>query len=379
MTVSQQLPPGHQINLNALTRLFRYTSTAYKYLFFQAILEHLNSSDFSQGKIPLKSLATEMVVLGWYPLKFFHVSFGTQDQVASIIERLNFSLNEKAISNPQTRNELRKAVQVQSQSIGLSQLLDFVPYRLLTPFFSEQLRGTREARKNQLIKELAHEYFDAEKPLYRFTSNEDDDPCIELHPAWLEYFNTSANLSIVRGWVTWEWVRYLQARNPNTPNVVNKITPPAKRASLSRPTQFWKRVLGAQHEVRCIYSDQRLVPDSGFALDHFLPWSFVCHDQLWNLCPVSPSANSSKSNRLPASGYIDSFIEQQHYALTIGRDVIGGNDWTRLTEGYVLDLRLSQTELLNVDKLHKAYCSVLMPLMTLAEQSGFEANWQYRH
>ena len=36
-----------------------------------------------------------------------------------------------------------------------------------------------------------------------------------------------------------------------------------------------------------------------YDVDHFVPWSFVMNDELWNLMPIDSSLNSSKSNRLP--------------------------------------------------------------------------------
>jgi len=35
------------------------------------------------------------------------------------------------------------------------------------------------------------------------------------------------------------------------------------------------------------------------SLDHFVPWSYVAHDEMWNLHPTTKSINSSKSNNLP--------------------------------------------------------------------------------
>ena len=34
-------------------------------------------------------------------------------------------------------------------------------------------------------------------------------------------------------------------------------------------------------------------------MDHFVPWSFVANDELWNLIPIEKRLNSSKSNKLP--------------------------------------------------------------------------------
>jgi hypothetical protein len=53
------------------------------------------------------------------------------------------------------------------------------------------------------------------------------------------------------------------------------------------------------------------------SIDHFIPWSFVLHDRLWNLIPTSRSINSSKSDLLPPlETYLDSFINLQYRAYT---------------------------------------------------------------
>jgi len=35
------------------------------------------------------------------------------------------------------------------------------------------------------------------------------------------------------------------------------------------------------------------------SIDHFVPWSYVAHDEMWNLNPTTKSINSFKSNKLP--------------------------------------------------------------------------------
>ena len=35
------------------------------------------------------------------------------------------------------------------------------------------------------------------------------------------------------------------------------------------------------------------------SIDHFVPWQFVAHDELWNLSPTTKTINSSKGNKLP--------------------------------------------------------------------------------
>ncbi|EON91203.1 hypothetical protein MARLIPOL_14925 [Marinobacter lipolyticus SM19] len=127
--------------------------------------------------------------------------------------------------------------------------------------------------------------------VYRVTNGQSE---IELHPLWNKYIR--ANLAIIKGWALFQWADYLQRENPNIPALIKKIEPPVKRASLSEQTRFWNTVV-VEQPIHCIYSGTLLQPSS-FALDHFLPWSLVCHDELWNLIPADPRANSSKGRSL---------------------------------------------------------------------------------
>ena len=43
-------------------------------------------------------------------------------------------------------------------------------------------------------------------------------------------------------------------------------------------------------------------------------WSFVAHDQLWNLLPIPKFINSTKSNNIPSELYLLSFAELQFNA-----------------------------------------------------------------
>ena len=48
-------------------------------------------------------------------------------------------------------------------------------------------------------------------------------------------------------------------------------------------------------------------------MDHFIPWSFVMNDELWNLMPMDPSLNGAKSNHLPKwEPFFNLFAEHQY-------------------------------------------------------------------
>ena len=59
----------------------------------------------------------------------------------------------------------------------------------------------------------------------------------------------------------------------------------------------WEGVLELR-EVRDVFTGEPVVSGQ-YNVDHFIPWSFVMNDELWNLMPMDSSLNSSKSNKLP--------------------------------------------------------------------------------
>jgi hypothetical protein len=61
--------------------------------------------------------------------------------------------------------------------------------------------------------------------------------------------------------------------------------------------KLWEGVI-AETPVRDVFTNRLIIPGH-YDIDHFIPWSFVMNDELWNLMPMDSSLNSSKSNRLP--------------------------------------------------------------------------------
>ena len=120
-------------------------------------------------------------------------------------------------------------------------------------------------------------------------------------------------------WSERRWIAYLQARNSTVPAVSEKLCPPPRREPLTVQTRYWSKAMAAMSEpLRCIYTGGPLDRER-FHLDHFLPWTFVCHNSLWNLLPVSPKANTSKWNRLPDASYLPAFAASQHTGLIAAR------------------------------------------------------------
>lgn len=312
-----------------------------------------------------------MILIAWYPHSVFRLSFGSQDKISRELDAMTFQINKPlARVSKSDLEKIRGLISSSRLSSKTIDLLRYVPHLLIRPFFSSLLTGiSNDRRIKQMIKDLSEQEFDNRKPLYKFTKAGNS---IVLHPLWIEYLQV--NFSIIRGWAAWEFLEYMQRRNPSVPAVASKIFPPLERESMAEQNKFWKRVIAQSDDLRCIYSEQIIQED--FSLDHYLPWTFVAHNQLWNLIPVPKSVNSSKSNKLPSDTYFDKFIQVQHLGLTIADKYIGGAKWA---ESYILDLGFSsKDELLVLENLRRQYNFKIKPLVALAISQGFEGGWIYQ-
>lgn len=72
--------------------------------------------------------------------------------------------------------------------------------------------------------------------------------------------------------------------------------PPQER-KLEKVKKYWKLLLTVQ-PIHEIYGHVPL-SEKDISIDHFVPWSYVAHDEFWNLHPTTRSINSSKNNSLP--------------------------------------------------------------------------------
>ena len=108
------------------------------------------------------------------------------------------------------------------------------------------------------------------------------------------------NYSVIRSWIKLKKVRFLQDRNPGVPGIIYKLDPENESGrKLNNARILWKQAFEVtQLPVVDTYTGNEL-SNGRFDLDHFVPWSYIANDELWNLAPMSGRLNSSKSNKLP--------------------------------------------------------------------------------
>jgi hypothetical protein len=365
------LPYSSKLDIAALSRLFANTTNSYKYVFFISYLDNLRRRDFSAREpISFHEMTVEMLATSWYPHNYFRLSFGLQDKITAKLDSLRLTIGKPILNfRDIDKNLLRETISRQKLD---DSLMHYVPFRILRPFFEDELRGQPDYRIDSAIARLATERYHERKPLYRFNGSQDQ---LIPHPAWVAYFET--HISIIKGWAAWNWLQYMQQCNQAVPAVSSKLFPPQGRDSLKTQMEYWKAVF--QHsDLKCIYSGEPLSSER-VSLDHYLPWSFVAHDQLWNLIPTLPEVNSSKSDNLPASVYFDGFVSLQHQGLVITNKKVKERKWDKYIEPFIADLKISdKLDLLDQHKLRRAYEATLLPMLKLAKTLGFSSNWHFR-
>lgn len=372
--MSPELPPSFRLPIGLLAACFNNVTNSYKFYWFLAILEHVRED---QGRVvPIDVLLARMVADVWYPLNYFRLFLGKQDRLGAIATELGTEAGLPMDSSRLRVEESALAHLYKRDNIGrqIASLAEYVPYRFLRPFFAHVLRGTKDWEVNRRIAALTESAFsNPENPcLYRFVTTPNSG--IELHPIWFEYLHE--HLTILTGFCLWHLVNYLQKHNPNVPNIAGKLFEPQAR-NLRQARTFWKIVLEQSEQLICLYTGQPVTKED-FTLDHFLPWRFVAHDQLWNIVPVTKSANSAKGDSLPDLAlYFDPFANIQYRALQIVGRAAGA---TRLLEDYALLFKagsLSELHNLTFSRFREALYAVIAPQMQIAANMGFATGWRY--
>lgn len=375
---SLHLPNSQSLNIAGFSRLFADTTTSYKYLLFIALLDILQRRKFDQNtSISFREILIEMLANAWYPHTYFKLSFGTQDKITDKLDSLNLVITEPILKfQDKDKKDLRETINTQELKELVSYFKKNVFSRLIRPFLLDQLK-IFNVDYEVVIKtpEIAHKCWESHKPLYCFNSHAwQECDAIIWHPEWVSYIEN--NYVIVRGWVCWEWLQYMQKCNPNVPAIANKLFAPQQRSSLKLQTDYWKIVL-KNIEIKCIYSDL-IITEKNMALDHYLPWSFVAHDRLWNLIPTIPTVNSAKSNKIPSDQYFQKFVHCQHLGLITSQKYLKSSKWRKEIEPFLADLKVTENDLLNLDRLTFAYQSTINPLISLAKNQGFIVEWYYQ-
>jgi hypothetical protein len=346
------LPPSENLPINLLASSFNNVSTSYKYYWLLSVIQFVEKGE---DEISKTSLFSGMLANAWYTVNYFKVSFGKQDLIQDAIKKIqrieNITIDEK-------RDNIKEILLGTNNSETIKILKHFdknVPHWFMSPWFPAEKNETDSQRRNRIYE--MSPTFEKDCP-YSLSAN-----IIKINPKWLDYF--VLNSGILKDFCYWNLALFLQSRNPNIPDIPNKIIKPAERGNLTKHRRkFWDLVFDELGSIECIYTGEKLTKHN-YIVEHFIPHAFVSHDQIWNLIPANKSFNSTKSDKIPSfNKYFDSFFNTQNTAYQIIRDKFPEN---KFLEDYWVIFHQSN---MSLDKIK--FQEIVQPLLTIATNNGFE-------
>jgi len=349
------LPTDKNLNTKLLAQIYNNTVATYKFYWFVSILDIVVKEQRRQ--ISVWEIIVGMITEAWYPIHYFRLSFGKSD---SLFDRAIAIQQELNIPIDMNKNELKSLLLTHLEDREFKKIIRVfkqnVPYWFLSPWIKS---------------------YDPREVMFLSQSFLNNCPyaikgeTIEINPKWEQYLND--NYLILRDFTFWNLTIFLQKRNPNVPDVPSKLVKPVLRDSLVKQRYFWDTFIDLNGSIKCIYTGKVLYKGE-YDIDHFIPWSFVSHNLLWNLLPADPSINSSKSNNLPIlDKYLSPFAKIHQQAIQL---IYPKNPNNRILEDYLI-LCNSLSDLVKLsdnDFLH-IFQKTFSPMVQIAENMGFKY-WQ---
>lgn len=361
------MPESKNVDYRIFSRLLDDDKVVASYKMYW-LLGILDEVALGNTEIEFKKIISRMIVYSWYPIIQFKLNYGMFDNLKKPVNHIavKYSLSNNCdevklldfiySSDDKELNKMMK------------ELTYNVPYRLLSPFFEEKLKGQKDSIKNKMITELSVE---SENCLYKIIKGKKDK--IILNYGWKDYLQK--NYRVIKGWIYYKIVCFLQKRNPNVPAISFKIEAPKSR-NLAKATTLWKEIITTKN-INDIYSGMNFTNENykelgGLSIDHFIPWSFVLHDEMWNLTPTFKNINSSKSDNLPEyQKYIDKFCDVQYEAFSYLCDKKKEKDLESYIDVMRLDNPIQFLKYKSKEEFNDKLKQTISPIYQIALNQGF--------
>ena len=359
--------PAQNRSDNPFDSVFGNTVASYKFYWFLALLDI--AAEDKPRDVGLCEMAARMIAKAWPARAYFRLGFGSQDRLGLTIDELcednpdAWTPSGVHISAKALPEDVLQILVANFSSKGLRvllrQLIQKVPYRFLMPWIRDTNDASMMRRSQSFENDCLYAIVYAQK-----------DRALRLNPRYRAYLQ--GNAQVLRDYTYWNLAHYFHVRNPGVPGILEKMTSVPTRESLNEERRLWTRIMRAQGPVRCIYTGLDL---QDFALDHFMPYRLVAHNELWNLIPALPQVNSSKSDGLPdLNHYLPDYAKTHQKALKTCLSASWGKPLVESYECLGEDPRAIVSA--EPEALLETYKKLFVPLSQTGQKHGFVA-WDY--
>lgn len=287
------------LDIESFSFMMKDPSYCYKFYWLEAIVKLI-----SEGvkETTFDSIIDEMICNAWYSVREFHIHLSgmqADGQVRDGLERAILKLTElsKLPANA-SKIEIKNAIQIHNKDLKIfkEQLTNMVPYRALAGFFHKCGENVDWGSVRRMTAYIERINRDVVLLPYILGTESKLKKKVYFQGFWIEMIQDQT--VAILGWIQYEKVKWLQSNNPEVPGLAFKLAPmDEKIRKLNNVRKLWEGILDIC-KVIDVFTEEPVVPRQ-YDMDHFIPWSFVMNDELWNLMPMDSPLNSSKSNRLP--------------------------------------------------------------------------------
>lgn len=314
---NQKLPKSEIVESGYLESMLYNFAASYKLFWFKGIFIEVQKGNTT---LEYRRIVARMIAEAWYPVVFYNLSLGFSDKLADTIRYIQEELHIAREEKPEKIVEFICNCNDKKLAQMIKDFTNFVPFRLIRPFYQREIDFQRkhdltfrDSKINRIIEE--HNQNDQNNALYVMNRI---DGILTVSAKWETYLKKNA--AVIEGWLNYKLTQYIQQRNPNVPAIPFKLFPPTSRdRNLSEAIKFWK-MIQTKMKLYDLYTGKEFTNENfeqygTFSVDHFIPWSFVLHNEIWNLYPMFKNINSSKNSMLPdKERYLDKFCECQYQA-----------------------------------------------------------------
>ena len=310
IAIGVDVPYSREVDYITFSRVLKddRVVASYKMYWLLAILDEVQEGNI---EIEFRKLITRMIAYAWYPISKFRLYFGACDNLGKVVNYISDTYNLKPNINKGELIDFIYNSNDKELNKMIKNLTYNVPHKFLSPFYD----GIAKEPPLKTVMILSKEH---KRWIYEIYRNSDEENCIRIREGWDDYLKY--NYKMIQGWVYYKLVCFLQKRNPNVPGIAMKLEAPINR-KLTTQTKIWTSIIERKNIID-LYTGLPFTKESykehgNLSMDHFIPWSFVLHDQMWNLVPTFKNINSKKNdNLLDYDTYIDKFCNIQYEAFS---------------------------------------------------------------
>ncbi len=287
------------LDIEGFSHMMKAPAYCYKFYWLEAIVQLISQNKY---EATYDEIIDEMIANAWYSVLEFHIHLSGiwgDGTIKDNLERAVLTLKELSdLPSNASKDEIKNAIkEYDNQLHSFKQALtENVPHKALSGFANkwgekislDSSKGRMMAYYNQLNEHILLPYtFGSDSGLKRK---------LIFSTAWIHLIQD--NTVNILGWIQYEKVRWLQNNNPEVPGLIYKLEMlNDKMRKLSHVRKLWDGILDMA-SIMDVFTDN-IIDKNQYDVDHFIPWSFVMNDELWNLMPMDSALNSSKSNYLP--------------------------------------------------------------------------------